>query len=126
MPEIISTPNALVQTVNGKRFYVFSKLISVTTAETSLIDIDNIGERDIKIYITLGSSYDTTLGQFRVYSNGEVVYFQEVDNWHQSFQYGSNELRLILPGNTSLKITAELNGGDSLMLIAAHGKYLSM
>jgi len=59
MPEIITTPQSLVQTTNGKRFYVFSGSINVSS-ETTMLDINNIGERDILLYLEVGFDNQTT------------------------------------------------------------------
>jgi len=128
MPEIITTPNALVQTTNGKRFYVYSGSVQATTAETTYIDIDNIGERDIKINMELGCG--NNLGSdnpfLRVYVNDIVVYHVLWNNAHLDNPSGFDEIRLIVAANTSFKVTMEMSGNAYYYTIAGHGKYLSM
>jgi len=77
MPEIITTPQSLVQTTNGKRFYVFSGSIDVSS-ETTMLDINNIGERDILLYLEVGFDNQTTNNPtLRVKSNGIIIYHNE-------------------------------------------------
>jgi hypothetical protein len=125
MPEIISTPNALVQTSNGKRFYVFSGEITVS-GETTMLDIDNIGERDIRINLEIGFDQQTSNNPtLRVKSNGIVVYVNESGATGGNYQLGYNELKLILPANTSLQVTLE-NSGSQPATVAGYGKFLRM
>ena len=126
MPEIITTPNALVQTSNGKRFYVNSGLITVADSEISLIEIDNIGERDIKIAFELGIAVFTTDNlTIKVYVNDIVVYTNAFTETTRAMT-GYNELKLIIPANSSMKYTAVWNTSSYGTLVSAYGKYLSM
>jgi len=124
MPEIISTPNALVQTTNGKRFYVNSGLVSVDDTETAVIDINNIGERDIFfkvnpiVLITAGDIMD-----MKIKSNDVIIYEvllqkDRTHNWAVHF---------IIPANTSLKITfTNADSSSHSVGVSCYGKYLSM
>jgi len=128
MPEIISTPNALVQTTNGKRFYVFSGSIAVTTSEIPFIDIDNIGERDVKINLELGCGDNLGADNpfLRIYINDIVVYHTLYNNAHLENPSGFDEIRFIVPANTSFKVTMKMNANTYDYTIMGHGKYLSM
>jgi hypothetical protein len=122
MPEIIATPHALVQTNSGKRFYVFSGEIAVS-GETTMIDIDNIGERDIKVTFELGTGSVTSADCIqRVKSNGIVIYHNETTQGGTTGQ-GYNELKLVLPANTSLTFTLE-QSGSYIWTIAGYGKFV--
>jgi len=127
MPEIISTPNALVQTTNGKRFYFYSGSIGVTTTETEMLAIENIGERDIFLKFQLGSmatsSIDTNL---RVYSNGIVVFHTSYSISMVEYINDSGLFEFVLPSNTKLQITLENGSGSSTIgwTVAGHGKYV--
>jgi len=124
---IISTPHALVQTTNGKRFYVFSGEQTIATGEVEVIDIDNIGERDIIFSMYVGSSaFDSDNYHLKVKSNGVTVYRSFYDAVHQTFPTGYSKLKLLFPANTSLTITLQLSGGSHSMTVACYGKYLSM
>jgi len=129
MPEIIRTPTALVQTTNGKRFYVFSGRTTVSTTETTMISINDIGERDILFKFQMGASdADTDPVLLKIKSNGVDIFKSLFSNTEQEYPYGHTETKLILPASTSLVITLQLGGGSNTVefTIAAHGKYLSM
>jgi len=127
MPEIISTPNALVQTTNGKRFYVYSGAIDITTTETEMIAVDNIGERDIFLKFQVGSmgasSIDTNL---RVYSNDIVIFQVAFSTSMIEYINDAGQLEFVLPLNSKLKITLEHGSGSSTIAwtVAGHGKYV--
>ena len=127
MPEIITTPNAFVQTTNGKRFYAFSGEKAVTSAETSMINNDNIGERDIMLHIEVGS-YEFSSVDFilRIKSNGILIYNTAFNNSWQNYPLGHDEIKLILPANTSLEITLQGVSSTVNWTVACYGKYLSM
>jgi len=127
MPEIISTPNALVQTTNGKRFYCYSGAIGVTATETEMITVDNIGERDIFLKFQVGSmaasSIDTNL---RVYSNDIVIFQIAFSLSMVEYINDAGQLEFVLPSNSKLKITLENGSGSSTIpwTVAGHGKYV--
>jgi len=126
MPEIITTPNALVQTVNGKRFYVFSGIVSVDNSDVTMIDIDNIGERDIKISFEIGgttsTSHDFTIA---IKSNGIKIYEKRFTDQFTGLH--DVPLKFTLPGNTSLKVTLTgASSGPYNWYLVGYGKYLSL
>jgi len=127
MPEIISTPNALVQSTNGKRFYVYSSLVTVTATETEMIAIDNIGERDIFLKFQIGSlkasSIDTEL---RVYSNDVIIYQTVIGSSMVEYINDVGRYEFIIPSNTKLVISLEnASGSDSTpWTVAGHGKFV--
>tara|TARA_R110000823_G_scaffold302940_1_gene424223 strand:- start:222 stop:614 length:393 start_codon:yes stop_codon:yes gene_type:complete len=124
----IVTPQSLIQTQNGKQFYIFSGEQTVTSVENFFINIDNIGERDIEIALeiananNLGSDNLTTT----VYINDIVVHRDLINNTYSQNLLGFNELRLIIPANTSLKVGLVVNANSYNYTIAGHGKYLSI
>ena len=125
MPEIITTPNALVQTTNGKRFYVYSGAVSVPNSETTMISIDNIGERDIKIKLDVGnvtiSGNDLTL---KVKVNGIIIYQSESNNQYTNELTGYNAREFIIPANTSFDVTLESETSTYTFFVAGYGKYI--
>jgi len=127
MPEIISTPHALVQTTNGKRFYVYSSLVTVTATETDMIAIANIGERDIFLKFQIGSlkasGIDTEL---RVYSNDVIIYQTVFLTSGVEYINDVGQYEFIIPSNTKLVITLEnATGSDSTpWTVSGHGKYV--
>jgi len=129
MPEIIVTPQSLVQTTNGKRFYAYSGQIGVdNTQQWQMIDVDNIGERDILMKLEMGSAETTTVDfTIRVLINSVVVYIDTINNAGEQSMAGYNELKFICPANASLAIEVISNSTSSRTLtIMAHGKYLSI
>jgi len=126
MTESISTPNALVQTTNGKRFFVHSGLVSVANTEIAVVDIDNIGERDIKLIINaILTDNNSDNMSLRVKNNGFLIYETIFDV--QSSFYAPYAYHFIIPANTSLAITFQNQDGTSHNVgVSAYGKYLSM
>ena len=126
MTESISTPHALVQTTNGKRFYVNSGVVSVDNTETSVVNIANIGERDIKLKInpilaSLGSD-DMTL---KVKNNGVIIYKAKYE--YQNSLYLNTPIHFIIPANTSLDITFQnVDATSHDVGVSCYGRYLSM
>tara|TARA_R100000963_G_C4539468_1_gene37255 strand:- start:91 stop:474 length:384 start_codon:yes stop_codon:yes gene_type:complete len=127
MPEIITTPNALVQTTNGKRFYVNSGLVSINNVETAVVDIDNIGERDIRLnlnpIITIASSDTMTM---RIYNNGIITFVCILNRNPDSDGTLENLARFIFPSNTSLKITFQNTDDSSAhsVGVSCYGKFV--
>ena len=115
----------LNSTLDGKHFYVYSGELTVTTSETSMIDIPNIGERDIRLYLEVGNdvinSSDTMI---QVKSNGQVIYKSHSNVTYPYYILGHDEIKLILPAYTSLEVTMSLSGGTGDFNIAGHGDYL--
>jgi len=126
MPEIITTPHALVQTTNGKRFYVNSGIVSVDNTENSVIDIANIGERDIKFILNpIVTSVTADQMTMKVKNNGLII-FQEVfsQEAHHPHAY---DIHFIIPSNTSLVITfTNIDSTSHDVGVSCYGKYLSM
>jgi hypothetical protein len=124
MTESITTPTALVQTTNGERCYANSGLVSVDDTETTLLEIDNVGERDIMfninpiVLITAADIMD-----MKVKSNGIIIYevlYQKdrTQNWSVPF---------IIPANTSLTITfTNADSSSHSVGVSCYGRYLSM
>jgi len=127
MPEIVSTPNALVQTTNGKQFYFYSGVIDVTTSEITMMSIDNIGERDSEVTLTLGWKGDTNQNAIlRVKINGQVVHQNESENSSTSYVSFTPPPTFIIPANTSLTVTLQMDGSNFDFTLSAYGLYLSM
>jgi len=123
MTESISTPNALVQTNNGKRFFVNSGVVGVDNTETAVIDIANIGERDIKIKlnpILVDTSGDKMT--MKVKNNGIIIY-QEITN--NDSQVGRGQAHFIIPSNTSFQITFVNSDSSSQDTgVSCYGKFV--
>jgi len=125
MPEIITTPHALVQTTNGKRFYVYSGEVSVPNSPTNMISIDNIGERDILFIFEIGCK-DGSAEDFDliVKINGIIVLTGYVSDTRQYFNSDNYGIKIIVPANTSLDILMTSMNATMTWTCAGHGKYI--
>ena len=115
----------LQPTSNNRAFYIYSGEVSVDTSETTMISINDIGKRDIIFCLEVGSyefsSVDTIL---RVKSNGQLIYNTAFNNSWQNYPLGHDELKLILPANTSLEITIQGASSTVNWTVAGYGYYL--
>jgi len=130
MPEIITTPHALVQTNDGKRFYVNSGLVSVDNTETAVVDINNIGERDIKLSINPIIDFDSSGDNMtlRVKSNSVIIYQALYDfrDGYLTTPMQGGAIHFIIPSNTLLQITF-VNSTDSSAHdcgVSCYGKFV--
>ena len=128
IPSSITATSAvrLNPTQNNKSFYVYSGLQGVTTSETTLISINDIGKRDIFIAFEIGSDEATSVDSFvRIKVNGETVIGNRLNNNYQAYAYGFDELRMIVPANTSLEVTIEMDSGGTIPhYVSGYGTYL--
>ena len=126
MSQNIVTPESLIQTTNGKRFYVYSGLVAVAVAETTVLNINNIGERDIKLHLEFGN--DETSDQDAVsyiYSNGILIY-KNYGFLRTRYATDTQDLTFILPANTSFKVSIENITSTCNWTITGYGRYLSI
>jgi len=126
MTESITTPHALVQTSNGKRFYVNSGLVIVAAAETAVIDIANIGERDIKFILNpILTFQENDHMTMRVKNNDIIIYESIYDNTFNTTWF--LPIHFIIPANTNLEITFTNSDSSSRTVgVSCYGKFLSM
>jgi len=124
MTESISTPTALVQTQNGKRFYVNSGIIGVVNADKHVINIANIGERDIIFKMNPILEAVTTDNLYmKVKNNSIVIYLAVFDTQRQADISGP--IRFIIPANTSLEILMANQTSTSRNVgVSCYGKYV--
>ena len=125
MTESITTPTALVQTTNGKRFHVNSGLVSVTNSEKAVIDIANIGERDILLCVNpFFSTFHYDNMTLKIKNNGNIIYQAVFDVQKGDYH---KVIRFIISANTSMGVTYENATSTSLDVgVSCYGKYLSM
>jgi len=115
----------LKPTQNNKAFYCYSGEIGVTTSEITMISVNDIGKRDILFCMSVGSSaFDGDNYHLRVKNNGVIIFRSFYDMVHQTSPYGYNELKLIIPANTSLEVTLQLDNGTHDMIVSTYGYYL--
>jgi len=124
MTESISTPTALVQTQDGKRFYVNSGEIGVVNADKHVINIANIGERDIIFKMNPFMDAVTTDNMYmKVKLNGVVIWDMVFDN--QRSVDISSAFNFIIPANTSLEILMANQTSTSRNVgVSCYGKYI--
>ena len=115
----------LQTTQNNRAFYVYSGEVTVDTSETTMISVNDIGKRDILLCLEIGFDNQTTNNPtVRVKSNGQTIYHNEAGATGGQYMTGYNEIKLILPANTSLEVTLELSSGSQPATIAGYGYYL--
>jgi len=126
MTESISTPNALVQTTNGKRFYVNSGIVAVIDSNTAVISIDNIGERDIIFKINPIVTSVSTDNMYLTVRNNSIDIYQATFDTQRSVDV-SSPIHFIFAANTSLEILfANQTSTPRNAGVSCYGKYLSM
>lgn len=122
------SPVRLQPTQNNRGFYAYSGLQNVDENETTLLSIADIGRRDIFIAFEVGSS---TLSsddiEMKIKVNGTDIYVSKnPSSYVGGNQSGFDEIRFIIPANTSLEFTMK-NVTDNSSLpfyVAAYGNYL--
>mgnify|MGYP003643958236 CR=1 FL=1 len=122
------TPESLIQTNKGEKFFSYSGVQTIDSAGTDMINIDNIGERDIELFVEIGCATNLSSDnmQFTVLMN-ELIIFQNLTNQvHTETLSGYNELRLIISANSSLRINLSVNTNSYPFTVAVTGNYLEM
>ena len=129
-PTIPSSTNAisavrLNPTQNNKAFYVYSGEITVTTSDTTMISINDIGKRDILFCLEVGNDWiSSNQTDVVIKSNGQVVYKTRSNVSYPYYLLGHDEIKLILPANTSLEVIMKVSGGSGDFNVAGYGYYL--
>jgi len=112
-------------TNNNKAFYIYSGEITVDGSETTMISVNDIGKRDIIFCFEIGTKgFSANDTHMKIKSNGSIILTSAWDDSYHKNLLGFNEVKLILPANTSLEITLEGDGGSVLWTIAGYGYYL--
>jgi len=119
-------PSSLIPTRNNKAFYTFSGIVGIDGDETTVFSIDTIGQRVVIHCLEIGSGSGSG-DDFKIksYSKG-VVIFEDHMNTTVSEKAGFNELKMILPSNTSLELTLENKSTSTTRnwTVMAYGYYL--
>ena len=88
-----------------------------------MISVEDIGKRDIMLCLEAGgtsSSTDDFIINVKV--NGNAIFGQRME---ESTVLGDgNDLKFIVPANTSLEVTLESSSGSRTWYIAGYGYYL--
>ena len=125
-PKIV-TPDTFVQTTNGKEFYFNSGEITVTDSETTMIEIERIGERDAKLNFVFGC--DTIANDnptIQIYIDDIKTFETQLNYTYTQYLTGVNEMRLIVPANSKLKITMKMSANSYHYFLTGYGRYLRM
>jgi len=110
---------------SNKAFYIYSGEVGVTTTETTMISVNDIGKRAILFCMEIGCASDSSTNfHLRVKSNGQVIHRNQYS--YQGSVYGADttDLKFILPANTSLEVTIELDSSANDFTISGYGYYL--
>jgi len=124
IPSSTTTASAveLKPTTSNNQFYIYSGEIAVGTSETTMISVNDIGKRDILLCLEVGLEFTTNDMTVKIKSNGETIYMTEETNGANGSGY--NEIKLILPANTSLEVTMLVSSGAYTSTVAGYGYYL--
>lgn len=122
------SPVKLQTTRNNRAFYVYSGEVDVNNTETTLLSIDDIGQRDIFIAFEIGSlTLSSDDIELKVKVNGTTIYASKSSSAYiGGAMNGYDELRFIIPKNTSLELTLQ-NVTDTSTLdfyASGYGNYL--
>ena len=111
-------------TLNNRAFYIYSGEITVTTAETTMISINDIGKRDILFCLSFGSNvYTSDNTKLLIKNNGQTIFNNQYAASSPNIN-SSNEFKFIIPANTSLEVTLALDGNSYIGTVAGYGYYL--
>jgi len=128
-PTIPSSINAvsavsLNPTQNNKAFYLYSGLISVSNSESTIASINDIGPRDILIFVTPMLTDDSSDEMvLRIKVNGTLI-FETLYAATKAIE-APLPITLIIPANTSLEVTFEgLQPSAHPVGISVYGYYL--
>ena len=119
-------PSSLIPTSNNRAFYTFSGIVGIDGSETTVFSIDSIGKRDVILFLELGSGSGSGDDfKIKIYNNSTAIYEDHMQTTI-SQKSGFNELKMILPANTSLEVTLENKSTATSRnwTVMAYGYYL--
>jgi len=117
------TPTSLQTTLNNGAFYVYSGPIAVGSSETTMLSINDIGKRDIFFCVEAGGTSSSTDDfTIKVFVNGQAVFGQRFEE--STVSADGNDLKFIIPANTSVEVTLQSSSGTRTWYIAGYGNYL--
>ena len=123
IPSSITAVSAvrLIPTLNNRSFFINSGLIAATNTETTVISVNDVGKRDIIIWLnpilTTASGDNMTM---KLKNNGSII-FQIV----YDIQERGRPLCFIIPANTSIEVTfTNVDGTSHNVGVSAYGYYL--
>ena len=126
IPSSITTVSAvrLNPILTNTAFYINSGLIAADDTETTVISVNDIGKRDIILWLnpilTSAGSDDMTM---KVKNNGSII-FQSLFSPQQA-GYVNGPFCFIIPANTSIEITfTNADSTPHYVGISSYGYYL--
>jgi len=126
IPSSITTVSAvrLNPILTNTAFYINSGLIGANNTETTVISVNDVGKRDIIIWMnTIFTSESGDNMTMKVKNNGSIIY-QAVHDTQNSLSLGS-PICFIIPANTSIEVTfTNVNSTSHNVGISAYGYYL--
>ena len=125
-PSSIATVSAvrLNPILTNTAFYINSGLVSADNTETTVISVNDIGKRDIILWINpilaSGGGDDMTM---KVKNNGSIIYQTRYLN--QSQDNLTYPICFIIPANTSVEVTfTNVDSSSHDVGVSAYGYYL--
>lgn len=127
VPSTVTAVSAvsLNSTQNNKAFYINSGLITqLGTTETTVISVNDIGKRDIVIWMnTILASNDGDDMTMKVKNNGSIIY-QEIYSTQRVLDSAYAKC-FIIPANTSIEVTfTNATSNQFNVGISAYGYYM--
>lgn len=126
LPSSISTVSSvkLNPTQNNKAFFVNSGLIAADNTETTVISVNDIGKRDVILWLNpMNSTLSSDSMTMKVKNNGNIIY-QTI--YLDRYDTGPvNAICFILPANTNFEVT--FTNADSTshnVGVSCYGYYL--
>jgi len=126
VPSTVTAVSAvrLNPTQNNKAFYLYSGLISVANTETTIASINDIGKRDILIFVTPMLTDDSSDEMVMSVKVNGVIIFKTLYAATKAIE-APLPITLIIPANTSLEVTFEgLQPSAHPVGIAVYGYYM--
>jgi len=114
----------LKATQSNKQFYINSGLIGADNTETTVISVNDVGRRDIIIWMNpILSQYSSDDMTMKVKNNGSIIYQCMWSNQTALDLFGP--ICFIIPANTSLEVTfTNVDSTSHDVGISAYGYYL--
>ena len=120
------TPESLIQTRNGKKFFSYSGLKSVTSAGIDMLNIENVGDRDIECFLELANA--DNLGSdnpiIKIFMNEQIIFQDIANNTYQQYPQGYNEIRFIISAHSSLRVHMTINANTYNYNVMLTGNFL--
>jgi len=114
-------------TTNNQAFFINSGLIAANNTETTVVSVNDVGKRDIILWINpilTGISGDNMT--MKVKNNGSIIY-QAIYDFRDGYlgQNQNQPICFIIPANTSIEITfTNADSSSHNVGVSAYGYYM--